>query len=64
MNYVGIDIHKRYSVVCVQDETGHIVKKANALEGDKRPDPESAGYGAPLAWGDWLRQPTNGCVGR
>lgn len=24
MNYIGIDIHKKYSVACVEDETGRV----------------------------------------
>jgi transposase len=32
MNYVGIDIHKRYSVLCAQDEAGHKLKEAR-IEG-------------------------------
>lgn len=28
MNYVGIDIHKRYSVLAAQDEQGRKVKEA------------------------------------
>ncbi len=32
MNYVGIDIHKRYSVLCAQDEAGRKLKEAR-LEG-------------------------------
>ena len=28
MNYVGIDYHKRYSVVCIVNETGSIVAKS------------------------------------
>lgn len=33
MNYVGIDIHKRYSVLCAQDEAGQKLKEAR-IEGD------------------------------
>lgn len=33
MNYIGIDIHKRYSVACVQDEAGRIVKRVR-IEGN------------------------------
>src|SRR6266446_2095426 len=33
MNYVGIDIHKRYSVLCAQDEAGRKLKEAR-IEGD------------------------------
>ena len=32
MNYVGIDIHKRYSVLCAQDEAGCKLKEAR-IEG-------------------------------
>lgn len=32
MNYVGIDIHKRYSVLCVQDYAGRKVREAR-IEG-------------------------------
>jgi hypothetical protein len=32
MNYVGIDIHKRYSVLCAQDEAGRKLKEAR-IEG-------------------------------
>jgi hypothetical protein len=28
MNYVGIDIHKKYSVLCAQDEAGRRLKEA------------------------------------
>ena len=35
MNYVGIDIHKRYSVLCAQDEAGRKVKEAR-IEGEAR----------------------------
>ena len=35
MNYVGIDIHKRYSVLCAQDERGERVKEAR-IEGHGR----------------------------
>jgi len=28
MNYVGIDIHKKYSVVCALDERGRKLKEA------------------------------------
>ena len=34
MNYIGIDIHKRYSVACVQDESGKIIKRVR-IEGNK-----------------------------
>ena len=33
MNYVGIDIHKRYSVLAAQDETGRKLKEAR-IEGN------------------------------
>jgi hypothetical protein len=33
MNYVGIDIHKRYSVVCALDEQGRKLKEAR-IEGN------------------------------
>ncbi len=33
MNYVGIDIHKPYSVLCAQDEGGHKLKEAR-IEGN------------------------------
>ena len=37
MNYIGIDIHKKYSVACVQDERGHVVRRerieGNSVEG-------------------------------
>lgn len=33
MNYVGIDIHKRYSVLAAQDESGHKLKEAR-IEGN------------------------------
>src|SRR5947207_14137654 len=40
MNYVGIDIHKRYSVLAAQDETGRKLKEAriegNSAEGYAR----------------------------
>ena len=40
MNYVGIDIHKKYSVACVQDEKGHIIRRerieGNRVEGFQR----------------------------
>jgi len=32
MNYVGIDIHKKYSVLCAQDERGRKLKEAR-IEG-------------------------------
>ena len=32
MNYVGIDIHKRYSVLCAQDESGQKLREAR-IEG-------------------------------
>ena len=28
MNYVGMDIHKKYSVLCAQDERGRKLKEA------------------------------------
>ena len=28
MNYVGIDIHKKYSVLCAQDERGRTLREA------------------------------------
>ncbi len=37
MNYVGIDIHKRYSVLCAQDEGGHKLKEAR-IEGNGAQD--------------------------
>jgi hypothetical protein len=37
MNYVGIDIHKRYSVLCAQDETGQKLQEAR-IEGHERRD--------------------------
>ena len=37
MNYVGIDIHKRYSVLCAQDEAGQKLKEAR-IEGHERRD--------------------------
>lgn len=33
MNYVGIDIHKRYSVLAAQDESGRKLKEAR-IEGN------------------------------
>jgi hypothetical protein len=33
MNYVGIDIHKRYSVLAAQDEKGRKLKEAR-IEGN------------------------------
>ena len=33
MNYVGIDIHKRYSVLAAQDEEGRKLKEAR-IEGN------------------------------
>ena len=40
MNYVGIDIHKKYSVACVQDEKGQIIRRerieGNRVEGFQR----------------------------
>ena len=33
MNYVGIDIHKKYSVLSAQDERGRRLKEAR-IEGD------------------------------
>jgi transposase len=40
MNYIGRDIHKKYSVACVQDERGHIVRRerieGNWVEGFRR----------------------------
>ncbi len=32
MNYVGIDLHKKYSVLCAQDEAGRKLKEAR-IEG-------------------------------
>ncbi len=37
MNYVGIDIHKRYSVLCAQDEKGAKLKEAR-IEGHEIQD--------------------------
>lgn len=37
MNYVGIDIHKRYSVLCAQDEAGRKVREAR-IEGHEAQD--------------------------
>ncbi len=37
MNYVGIDIQKRYSVLCAQDEAGQKLKEAR-IEGHERRD--------------------------
>lgn len=34
MNYVGIDIHKRYSVLCAQDERGRTLREAR-IEGNQ-----------------------------
>jgi hypothetical protein len=34
MNYIGIDIHKKYSVACVQDERDHIVRRER-IEGNR-----------------------------
>lgn len=34
INYIGIDIHKRYSVACVQDESGKTIKRVR-IEGNK-----------------------------
>ena len=40
MNYIGIDFHKKYSVACVQDEDGKVIKRAriegNSAEGFRR----------------------------
>jgi len=33
MNYVGIDLHKRYSVLCAQDEAGRKLKEARIAGG-------------------------------
>jgi hypothetical protein len=32
MNYIGLDLQKRYSVLCAQDEPGHKLKEAR-IEG-------------------------------
>lgn len=37
MNYVGIDIHKRYSVLAAQDEEGRKLKEAR-IEGNGAED--------------------------
>jgi hypothetical protein len=37
MNYVGIDIHKRYSVLAAQDESGRKLKEAR-IEGNSAED--------------------------
>ena len=37
MNYVGVDIHTRYSVLCAQDEGGHKLKEAR-IEGNGAQD--------------------------
>ena len=37
MNYVGIDIHKRYSMLCAQDERGQKLKEAR-IEGHETAD--------------------------
>lgn len=37
MNYVGIDIHKRYSVLAAQDEQGRRLKEAR-IEGNAAQD--------------------------
>jgi hypothetical protein len=51
MNYVGIDIHKKYSVLCAQDERGSRLKEAR-IEGHCRQDYarffEEAGWGQSL----------------
>ena len=40
MNYIGIDIHKKYSVACVQDDAGKVIKRVriegNSAEGFRR----------------------------
>jgi hypothetical protein len=40
MNYIGIDIHKKYSVACVQDQAGKVIKRVriegNSAEGFRR----------------------------
>jgi hypothetical protein len=33
MNYVGIDIHKHYSVLCAQDEAGQKLREARIAVG-------------------------------
>ncbi|MGI8955488.1 MAG: hypothetical protein ACR2II_01050 [Chthoniobacterales bacterium] len=35
-NYVGIDIHKKYSVLCAQDEAGRKVREARIEGHDAR----------------------------
>ena len=37
MNYVGIDIHKRYSVLCAQEESGQKLREAR-IEGHETED--------------------------
>jgi hypothetical protein len=39
MNYVGIDYHKRYSVVTAVDEKGKVIRTQRL---DNRPDPFQA----------------------
>lgn len=34
MNYIGIDVHKRYSVACVQNERGEVIRRMR-IEGNR-----------------------------
>src|SRR5712691_536266 len=67
MNYVGIDIHKRYSVLCAQDETGRKLKEARIGESGQGlaqffrelEGPSKAVLEACWNWGlthDWLEE--------
>ena len=44
MNYVGIHIHKKYSVACVRDEKGHIIRRER-IEGNR-----VEGFHTPFEW--------------
>jgi transposase len=67
MNYVGIDIHKHYSVLCAQDEAGHKLKEARIEGGgeglarffQELEGPSKAVLEACWNWGlthDWLEE--------
>ena len=36
MNYVGVDIHKHYSVLVVVDERGQELKRGRIINGNER----------------------------
>ena len=58
MNYIGLDLQKRYSVLCAQDEPGHKLKEARIEGGGEGLAPVLPRAGGTEQSGHWKRAGT------